>query len=79
MPFFQIAQKVAQYLGHVCKIIFHQDFSKVAQSGHTGGDKQSDCPTQKAAHRPWSQKFFFFACASVLKLSYNCSSPLSTM
>ena len=32
---FTIAQKVAQYLSLFCKRICLQDFSKVAQSGHT--------------------------------------------
>ena len=32
----KIAQKVAQYLSLFCKRICLQDFSKVAQAGHTG-------------------------------------------
>ena len=33
---FQKDQKGTKYLDHFCKKIFHQELSKIAQSGHTG-------------------------------------------
>ena len=34
--FFKIAQKLVIHLGYFCMNIFHQELSKIAQSGHTG-------------------------------------------
>ena len=40
----KIAQKVAQYLGKFLKRLCLNDFSKVAQSGHTAHQKWANLP-----------------------------------
>ena len=42
--FFKVAQKVNKYLGILSEKLCHQILSKIAQSGHTGGDVPNSIP-----------------------------------
>ena len=71
MDVFKTAQKVEIHLGCFCKKICHQELSKIAQSGHTGGNRRTKFGEKFMPDTKTGRYSFEFLNGHFLKFPHN--------